>query len=31
MPARAGMANLSDADLRAAVIFMAVQSKPLGK
>ncbi len=31
MPARAGMANLSDADLRAAVIFMAVQPKPLAK
>ncbi len=29
MPARAGMANLSDADLRAAVVFMLVQPKPL--
>lgn len=29
MPARAGMANLSDADLRAAVSFMVVQQKPL--
>lgn len=29
MPARAGMANLSDSDLRAAVIFMLVQKKPL--
>ncbi len=29
MPARAGMGNLSDADLRAAVVFMLVQPKPL--
>lgn len=29
MPARAGMANLSDADMRAAVVFMVVQQKPL--
>ena len=29
MPARAGMANLSDADIRAAVSFMVVQTKPL--
>ena len=29
MPARAGMANLSDTDLRAAVTFMLVQQKPL--
>ena len=29
MPARAGMANLSDADLRAAVTFMIVQKEPL--
>jgi cytochrome c5 len=29
MPARAGMANLSDSDLRAAVTFMLVQKKPL--
>lgn len=28
MPARAGMANLSDADLRAAVTFMVVPQKP---
>jgi cytochrome c5 len=28
MPARAGMANLSDADLRAAVTFMLVQKQP---
>lgn len=31
MPARAGMANLSDTDLRAAVTFMLVQKKPLKK
>lgn len=31
MPARAGMANLSDADLRAAVTFMLVQKEPLNK
>lgn len=29
MPARAGMSNLSDSDLRAAVVFMLVQPKPL--
>jgi cytochrome c5 len=29
MKARAGMANLSDADLRAAVTFMLVQKQPL--
>jgi len=29
MPARAGMANLSDTDMRAAVTFMVVQQKPL--
>ena len=29
MPARAGMGNLRDADLRAAVVFMLVQPKPL--
>ncbi|MCX7166215.1 MAG: c-type cytochrome [Rhodocyclales bacterium] len=28
MPARAGMANLSDSDLRSAVIFMVVPQKP---
>lgn len=31
MPARAGMANLSDSDIRAAVIFMVVQQQPLQK
>ena len=29
MQSRAGMANLSDADLRAAVVFMVVQKQPL--
>jgi len=29
MPARAGMANLSDTELRSAVVFMVVQQKPL--
>ena len=31
MPARAGMAELSDTELRAAVTFMLVQKKPLEK